>query len=104
MKLDIGSYKPRRIAVIGAGISGMGAAYLLSEANEVVLFGPSSPDKMIPKPRATRLCHRLNGLSPYLGVRFVTHSQQFLFSRDIAQECECNGCPKTQFSIGRRQE
>jgi predicted NAD/FAD-binding protein len=38
MKLDIGSYKPRRIAVIGAGISGMGAANLLSEANEVVLF------------------------------------------------------------------
>ena len=31
-------HPPKRIAVIGAGISGMGAAYLLSKTNKVVLF------------------------------------------------------------------
>ena len=31
-------HSPKRIAIIGAGISGMGAAYLLSKANKVVLF------------------------------------------------------------------
>ena len=31
-------HSPKQIAVIGAGISGMGAAYLLSKANKVVLF------------------------------------------------------------------
>lgn len=38
MRFDNRLHSPKRIAVIGAGISGMGAAYLLSKANNVVLF------------------------------------------------------------------
>lgn len=38
MPLDLSRTTPRRIAVIGGGISGMGAAYLLSEQHEVTLF------------------------------------------------------------------
>ena len=38
MRFDNRMHSPKRIAVIGGGISGMGAAYLLSKANDVVLF------------------------------------------------------------------
>jgi predicted NAD/FAD-binding protein len=38
MPFDTIAAAPKRIAVIGAGISGMGAAYLLSQANHVTLF------------------------------------------------------------------
>ncbi len=38
MPLETGTNAPRRLAVIGAGISGMGAAHMLSEDNHVVLF------------------------------------------------------------------
>lgn len=38
MPFETACATPRRIAVIGAGISGLGAAHLLSEAHQVVLF------------------------------------------------------------------
>jgi predicted NAD/FAD-binding protein len=38
MPFEAGAGAPRKIAVIGAGISGMGAAYMLSDGNHVTLF------------------------------------------------------------------
>ena len=38
MPLDTNQTLPRKIAVIGAGISGMGAAHMLAKSNRVVLF------------------------------------------------------------------
>lgn len=38
MPFELNETPPRRIAVIGAGISGMGAAYLLADDNDVVVF------------------------------------------------------------------
>ena len=38
MPYEYVSSAPRRVAVIGGGISGMGAAHLLADTNTVVLF------------------------------------------------------------------
>ncbi len=38
MPFEAGAAAPKKIAVIGAGISGMGAAYMLSDSNDVTLF------------------------------------------------------------------
>ena len=38
MPFEIGAGAPRKIAVIGAGISGMGAAHMLADGNRVTLF------------------------------------------------------------------
>lgn len=38
MPFETGAGAPRNIAVIGAGISGMGAAHLLADGNRVTLF------------------------------------------------------------------
>lgn len=38
MPFEAGAAAPKKIAVIGAGISGMGAAYMLSDSNDITLF------------------------------------------------------------------
>ncbi|MEM9710144.1 MAG: FAD-dependent oxidoreductase [Pseudomonadota bacterium] len=38
MPYELGQHAPRRVAVIGGGISGMGAAHFLAETDRVVLF------------------------------------------------------------------
>ena len=38
MPFETGKTAPKRIAVIGAGISGLGAAHMLADEHRVVLF------------------------------------------------------------------
>ncbi|MEM9127909.1 MAG: NAD(P)-binding protein, partial [Pseudomonadota bacterium] len=38
MPFELGAGTPKNIAVIGAGISGMGAAHMLADTNRVTLF------------------------------------------------------------------
>ena len=95
-----GKHKRKRIAVIGAGISGLSAAWLLSQRHDVVLYerdcrlGGHSNTVSVKGPRGPvpvdtgfivyneRAYPNLTALFGHLGVRTLASNMSFAVSRD----------------------